>query len=280
MTVESREGDPQRVVMEQRDAGEREAKSTKSIGICGTKAPRGPPAAVKCAIIRLQDPTMTERRLAAQERAALVGLVTGAMRRADAEQSLDELAGLADAAGAAVVLRALQERPTPDPATFLGRGKAQDAGAWRAPRARVDVVIVDNELTPAQLRELEDVGRPQGRRSHAAHPRHLRQARAHARRQAAGGAGAARSTCCRGSSAPARRCRGSAAASARADPARRSSRPTAARIRTRIKVDRATTSSRSASAAASCASGATRRWCRRWRSSATPTPARRRCSTG
>ncbi len=99
---------------------------------------------------------MTERRLAAIERAALVGLVTGARRRADAEQSLDELAGLADAAGAVVVVRALQERATADATTFIGRGKAQ-ALALACAEARVDVVIVDNELTPAQLRELQDV---------------------------------------------------------------------------------------------------------------------------
>ena len=99
---------------------------------------------------------MTQRRLAATERAALVGLVTGAMRRADAEQSLDELAGLADAAGAAVVVRALQERTTADSATFIGKGKAQ-ALALACAEARVDVVIVDNELTPAQLRELQEV---------------------------------------------------------------------------------------------------------------------------
>ena len=99
---------------------------------------------------------MTERRHAAPERAALVGLVTGALRRTDAEQSLEELAGLADAAGARVVVRALQERPTPDPATFIGRGKAQ-ALALACTEARVDLVIVDNELTPAQLRELQDL---------------------------------------------------------------------------------------------------------------------------
>jgi len=99
---------------------------------------------------------MTERRHAAPERAALVGLVTGALRRTDAEQSLDELAGLAEAAGARVVVRALQERPTPDPATFIGRGKAQ-ALALACTEARVDLVVVDNELTPAQLRELQDL---------------------------------------------------------------------------------------------------------------------------
>ncbi len=99
---------------------------------------------------------MSERRLAALERAALVGLVTGSLRRGDAEQSLDELDGLARAAGATTVVRALQERATPDSATFVGRGKAQ-ALALACAEARVDVVIVDNELTPAQLRELQDL---------------------------------------------------------------------------------------------------------------------------
>lgn len=88
------------------------------------------------------------------ERAALVGLVTGSARRIDAEHSLEELAGLAEAAGARVVLRVLQERPKPDPATFLGSGKV-DLLAKAIAEAEVDVVIFDNELSPAQLRELQ-----------------------------------------------------------------------------------------------------------------------------
>jgi GTP-binding protein HflX len=107
------------------------------------------------------------------ERAALVGLVTGAGRRASgspdrtgqsalarrvsnrpaADRALDELAGLADAAGAQVVLRVLQQRPKPDPATFIGSGKVAALAAACA-EAGVDVVIFDNELTPAQLRQL------------------------------------------------------------------------------------------------------------------------------
>ena len=89
-----------------------------------------------------------------QERAALVGLVTGSARRVDADQSLDELAGLADAAGGSVVLRILQERPKPDPATFIGSGKLAGLAATCA-ELDVDVVIFDNELSPAQLRQLE-----------------------------------------------------------------------------------------------------------------------------
>ena len=88
------------------------------------------------------------------ERAALVGLVTSSSR-GDADHSLDELAGLADAAGARVVLRMLQERPKPDPATFIGAGKVTSLAA-ACDEAGVDVVIFDNELSPAQLRQLEE----------------------------------------------------------------------------------------------------------------------------
>jgi GTP-binding protein HflX len=88
------------------------------------------------------------------ERVALVGLIAGAERRHTAEQSFDELAGLAHAAGGQVVLRMSQERPRPDPATFLGRGKL-DILAAACDEAGVDAVIFDNELTPAQLREIE-----------------------------------------------------------------------------------------------------------------------------
>ncbi len=87
------------------------------------------------------------------ERAALVGLVTGGARRIDAEHSLEELGGLAEAAGARVVLRVLQERPKPDSATFLGSGKVEVLAAAAA-EADADVIIFDNELSPAQLREL------------------------------------------------------------------------------------------------------------------------------
>jgi GTP-binding protein HflX len=94
-----------------------------------------------------------------RERAALVGLITGGIRRHGAERSMDELAGLADAAGADVVLRVLQERPKPDSSTFLGAGKIKILAASCA-EMRVDVVIFDNELTPAQLRQIEEeVGR-------------------------------------------------------------------------------------------------------------------------
>jgi GTP-binding protein HflX len=95
----------------------------------------------------------------APERAALVGLVTGRGRRLEAERSLEELAGLADAAGARVVLRVLQERPKPDAATFLGSGKLEHLAA-SCEDTQVDIVMFDNELSPSQLRQItEAVGR-------------------------------------------------------------------------------------------------------------------------
>jgi GTP-binding protein HflX len=94
-------------------------------------------------------------RVARRERAALVGLIAGHARRLEAERSLDELAGLAEAAGAEVVLRVLQERPKPDPSTYLGSGKIKMlAGACA--ETGVDLVIVDSELSPAQLRQMEE----------------------------------------------------------------------------------------------------------------------------
>ncbi|MES1256135.1 MAG: GTPase HflX [Acidobacteriota bacterium] len=100
-----------------------------------------------------QHPT-TRSRVTEPERAALVGLISGHARRLDADRSLEELAGLATAAGAKVVLRMLQERPKPDPSTFLGAGKIATLAASVA-EMRVDVVLVDDELTPAQLRHIE-----------------------------------------------------------------------------------------------------------------------------
>src|SRR5262245_27668519 len=98
-------------------------------------------------------------RVARRERAALVGLVAGRARRLDAERSLEELAGLVQAAGGEVVLRVLQERPKADPSTFLGAGKVQTLAVSSA-ETDVDVVVFDNELSPAQLRQIEEtVGR-------------------------------------------------------------------------------------------------------------------------
>ena len=90
---------------------------------------------------------------AARERAAIVRLATHAAA-VDSAIALDELDGLARAAGADVALRVIQEREAADPATLIGRGKAQMLAA-AADEADIDLIIVDNDLTPAQARNLE-----------------------------------------------------------------------------------------------------------------------------
>jgi GTPase len=98
--------------------------------------------------------TPARTRSATSERAALVGLITGPIRRLDAERSLDELAGLATSAGATVGLRMLQERERPDSSTFLGSGKLAVLAA-ACDETGIDLVLFDNELTPGQLRQIE-----------------------------------------------------------------------------------------------------------------------------
>ena len=94
------------------------------------------------------------RRLAARERVAIVGLALRGSGREAPERSLDELTGLVEAAGGSVVYKAIQERPRPDPATFLGSGKTATLKA-ACDELDVDLVAFDNELAPAQLRNLE-----------------------------------------------------------------------------------------------------------------------------
>jgi GTP-binding protein HflX len=81
-----------------------------------------------------------------RQKAVLVGTTT--------DDSLDELELLADTAGADTVMRELQKRTTPDPATYIGKGKAAEIKEM-ATALDVDVVIFDDELTPAQQRNLE-----------------------------------------------------------------------------------------------------------------------------
>ena len=90
----------------------------------------------------------------AGERALLVGLALGRRDRARTESSLEELALLARSAGARVVGTVLQERARRDPATLVGRGKAEEVKQACEERG-ADVVILDEDLAPAQQRNLE-----------------------------------------------------------------------------------------------------------------------------
>ncbi len=89
-----------------------------------------------------------------RQRALLVGTGFGARSVAEAERSLAELAMLTDTAGADPVEIVLQRRDRPDPATYVGPGKAEELSVL-ADALDVDVVVFDDELTPAQQRNLE-----------------------------------------------------------------------------------------------------------------------------
>ena len=101
--------------------------------------------------------TATETDLdVVRQRALLVGTGVGTRDVEEAEESLAELALLADTAGADAVEAVLQRRDTPDPATYIGKGKAEELREL-AVALDVDVVIFDDELSPAQQRNLEAI---------------------------------------------------------------------------------------------------------------------------
>jgi GTP-binding protein HflX len=103
----------------------------------------------------LQDITDVEYRQLRLEKVVLIG-VWGKGTLQDAENSLRELAALAETAGAEVLDGLLQRRDFPDPASYLGKGKAQELKAVVA-ACGADTVIADTELAPSQRRTLEDI---------------------------------------------------------------------------------------------------------------------------
>jgi GTP-binding protein HflX len=87
-------------------------------------------------------------------RAFLVGVKLKDELQSDAESSLEELRRLAETAGMEVLAEIIQPRETPDPAYFIGRGKLEELEAIVS-ELKVEAVIFDNDLTPAQTRNLE-----------------------------------------------------------------------------------------------------------------------------
>jgi len=89
-----------------------------------------------------------------RERAILVGVIRQQQDRELVTEYLDELALLADTAGAEILHRLIQERNAPDPAYFIGKGKVQDLASLVS-ELKADLVIFDDDLSPAQARNLE-----------------------------------------------------------------------------------------------------------------------------
>jgi GTP-binding protein HflX len=91
-----------------------------------------------------------------RERIVLVGVIGSGSDAEQVEADLDELAFLVDTAGADVVGRVTQRRERPDPATFVGRGKAREL-AELSLAVDADTVVFDEELSPAQQRNLQGI---------------------------------------------------------------------------------------------------------------------------
>lgn len=89
-----------------------------------------------------------------KERAILVALITGDYSKDQVEEHLGELELLADTAGADVVLKITQDRHRPDPATFIGKGKAEEI-AQLIELNDIQLIIFDDDLNPTQVRNLE-----------------------------------------------------------------------------------------------------------------------------
>ncbi|MAO63718.1 MAG: GTPase HflX [Balneola sp.] len=91
-----------------------------------------------------------------KERVALVGLYGPETTRFQAEEYLDELALLADTAGATPVEKILQNKTHPDPSTYIGKGKLHELKRIMEDQ-HIDAVIFDDDLSPTQLRNIEKV---------------------------------------------------------------------------------------------------------------------------
>ena len=96
----------------------------------------------------------TEQKI---ERAALAGLAAASMdeRERSTDISLAELAALVETAGGQPVVTLLQNKPTPDPRTFLGEGKVAELKELILAND-CDLAVFDNELSPSQMRVLEE----------------------------------------------------------------------------------------------------------------------------
>ena len=92
-----------------------------------------------------------------RQKAVLVSVMLPEMSEHDVETSLDELERLLDTAGGETALRVVQARQTPDNKTFIGKGKAEEIKQAIETEGDITLAVFDNELSPAQINNLEDV---------------------------------------------------------------------------------------------------------------------------
>ncbi|MBE6593843.1 MAG: GTPase HflX [Ruminococcaceae bacterium] len=99
---------------------------------------------------------MTEKEIPKPDRAVLVGLVQRGESAQALERSMDELEGLLNTAGGECVARLTQSKEAPDARTMIGSGKAAEL-AYLCACNDVDLVVFDCELSPSQIRNLENI---------------------------------------------------------------------------------------------------------------------------
>ncbi|MGZ7042672.1 MAG: GTPase HflX, partial [Thermoanaerobaculia bacterium] len=90
------------------------------------------------------------------EKSIAVGLILPQLSRRVAEEHLEELEKLIESAGGTVVARVLSKRPAPDPAMWVGSGKAEEIESLRKHHGAT-LVVFDDDLSPAQVRNLEKI---------------------------------------------------------------------------------------------------------------------------
>ncbi|HEX7192308.1 MAG TPA: GTPase HflX [Thermoanaerobaculia bacterium] len=90
------------------------------------------------------------------ENAVTVGLILPELTRSVAEEHLEELAKLVESAGGSVVASVIAKRPAPDPATYIGSGKAEEIKKIAGENGAT-LVVFDDDLSPAQVRNLEKI---------------------------------------------------------------------------------------------------------------------------
>ena len=103
----------------------------------------------------MNDTTLSAKELETRGRAILVGVCTREDTPEEIEKGLDELARLLDTAGGSVFARVTQNKDTFDPRTIIGSGKVAEIAAL-CEGNDVGVIIFDMELSPSQIRNLED----------------------------------------------------------------------------------------------------------------------------
>lgn len=99
---------------------------------------------------------MIDAKEAISEKAVLIGVITQQQNETQSDEYLDELEFLTQTAGGVVVKRFVQKMERPNPKTFLGAGKLEDVKDFIHANA-IGTAIFDDELSPAQLRNIEKI---------------------------------------------------------------------------------------------------------------------------